>query len=171
MNSTFLQMPAAKPWPQRKRSGPPNSYGQVMKHILDFWFCKKLFPIWGFFLQAASLGFRYVQVPDQFYKRENIPDFPAVFSYFHIYQLTTKRCLASFTSGNTWCHHHQDWWRGQGTLHPGKVCHHFKCLRLRLFFFCLAWTGCRWWEREDQMDFHHLTLTSDMRSNNIQSSH
>ena len=47
MNSSFLlwtQVPAAKPWPQRKRSGPPDSFGQVVKHILDFWFCKKPVP-------------------------------------------------------------------------------------------------------------------------------
>jgi len=48
------QMPAAKPWPQRKRSGPPDSYGQ-----------------------AASLGFRYVQVPGQFYKREYLMPSPS----------------------------------------------------------------------------------------------
>jgi len=41
------QVPVAKPWPQRKRSGPSDSFGQ-----------------------AARFGFRYVQVPGQFYKRE-----------------------------------------------------------------------------------------------------
>merc|ERR1712126_600716 len=47
------QVPAAKPWPQRKRSSPFDSYGQ-----------------------AATLGFRYVQVPGQFYKREYLVPSP-----------------------------------------------------------------------------------------------
>merc|ERR1711936_460095 len=41
-----LEIPAVKPWPQRKRS-----------ELLS---------------QAGGLGFRYVQVPGQFYKREYI---------------------------------------------------------------------------------------------------
>jgi len=48
------QLPAAKPWTQRKRSGPQDSFGPV-----------------------ASLGFRYVQVPGQFYKREYLVPSPS----------------------------------------------------------------------------------------------
>ena len=56
--------------PNANAPDPPTHSARSWNIYWTSGFAKNLFPIWEFFLQAARFGFRYVQVPGQFYKRE-----------------------------------------------------------------------------------------------------